>query len=111
MTAEGGHRHPPTAAAAVLDTHTYCDDVRTERKVPDTCAFLTLKHAASRYNAMLDSMEAAGIEPNATLHHFTHPQVRSQHTSERTSLTGPGMAAELRQRLSQRRQEQQQQHW
>jgi beta-glucosidase/6-phospho-beta-glucosidase/beta-galactosidase len=25
---------------------------------------------------MLDSMEAAGIEPNATLHHFTHPQVR-----------------------------------
>lgn len=24
---------------------------------------------------MLDSMEAAGIEPNATLHHFTHPQV------------------------------------
>lgn len=26
---------------------------------------------------MLDSMEAAGIEPNATLHHFTHPQVRT----------------------------------
>jgi hypothetical protein len=28
---------------------------------------------------MLDSMEAAGIEPNATLHHFTHPQVGKAH--------------------------------
>uniref|UniRef100_A0A383W4H1 Glycoside hydrolase family 1 protein n=1 Tax=Tetradesmus obliquus TaxID=3088 RepID=A0A383W4H1_TETOB len=30
--------------------------------------------AVARYHAILDSMEAAGIEPNATLHHFTHPQ-------------------------------------
>jgi beta-glucosidase/6-phospho-beta-glucosidase/beta-galactosidase len=29
----------------------------------------------TRYHDMLDVMEAAGIEPNATLHHFTHPQV------------------------------------
>ena len=27
-----------------------------------------------RYNDMLDCMAAADIEPNATLHHFTHPQ-------------------------------------
>eukprot|EP00882_Tetradesmus_deserticola_P029332 GHRQ01032847.1.p3 GENE.GHRQ01032847.1~~GHRQ01032847.1.p3 ORF type:complete len:213 (+),score=72.06 GHRQ01032847.1:292-930(+) len=30
--------------------------------------------AVARYHAMLDAMEAAGVEPNATLHHFTHPQ-------------------------------------
>jgi beta-glucosidase/6-phospho-beta-glucosidase/beta-galactosidase len=27
-----------------------------------------------RYHEMLDCMAAADIEPNATLHHFTHPQ-------------------------------------
>jgi hypothetical protein len=30
-----------------------------------------------RYNDILDAMEAAGLEPNASLHHFTHPQVMS----------------------------------
>lgn len=33
--------------------------------------------AAPRYHDMLDAMDQAGIEPNATLHHFTHPQVIS----------------------------------
>eukprot|EP00882_Tetradesmus_deserticola_P024464 GHRQ01026736.1.p1 GENE.GHRQ01026736.1~~GHRQ01026736.1.p1 ORF type:complete len:189 (+),score=50.27 GHRQ01026736.1:292-858(+) len=46
--------------------------------------------AVARYHAMLDAMEAAGVEPNATLHHFTHPQVgsSSQPASQRpvTSL-------------------------
>ena len=28
---------------------------------------------ACRYHEMLDVMEELGIEPNATLHHFTHP--------------------------------------
>jgi hypothetical protein len=36
-----------------------------------------------RYHAMLDSMEAAGIEPNATLHHFTHPQVNQARLAPR----------------------------
>ncbi|KIY97953.1 beta-glucosidase, partial [Monoraphidium neglectum] len=30
--------------------------------------------AVARYNAMLDSLERLGLEPNASLHHFTHPQ-------------------------------------
>ncbi len=30
-----------------------------------------------RYHDILDTMEEYGIEPNATLHHFVHPQVRS----------------------------------
>eukprot|EP00879_Flechtneria_rotunda_P018261 GHRR01019158.1.p1 GENE.GHRR01019158.1~~GHRR01019158.1.p1 ORF type:complete len:399 (+),score=104.76 GHRR01019158.1:203-1399(+) len=30
--------------------------------------------AVARYNEMLDRMKEEGIEPNATLHHFTHPQ-------------------------------------
>lgn len=28
-----------------------------------------------RYNKIFDAMDAAGIIPNATLHHFVHPQV------------------------------------
>jgi beta-glucosidase len=32
--------------------------------------------AIQRFHEMLDCMEEHGIEPNATLHHFTHPLVR-----------------------------------
>eukprot|EP00877_Chromochloris_zofingiensis_P010440 jgi/Chrzof1/564/Cz01g20180.t1 len=30
--------------------------------------------AIARYHEILDCLEAHGLEPNATLHHFTHPQ-------------------------------------
>lgn len=32
------------------------------------------QEAVQRYNDMLDCMEEYGIEPNATLHHFVHPE-------------------------------------
>eukprot|EP00775_Hariotina_reticulata_P005032 gene5032-5274_t len=45
--------------------HRYSGKYNVMETCPDTW---------NRYNDMLDAMEAAGLEPNATLHHFTHPQ-------------------------------------
>ena len=44
---------------------------------------------ACRYHEMLDVMDELGLEPNATLHHFTHPmwfEVRTRYGMRRYGI-------------------------
>lgn len=60
--------------------------IRTVKAAAYCSQLLTQPSGYGRYNAMLDYMEKTGIEPNATLHHFTHPQVgREQRLNSKSS--------------------------
>jgi hypothetical protein len=38
-----------------------------------------------RFDEMLDEMDAQGLEPNATLHHFTHPVSSCDSTAQHST--------------------------